>query len=244
MSGFWAASAAMEAGVGLVYSRPGCGWRRRPGSVLAGRSARCSRWSRGYERRRRRRRRCLAHPHRRGPASAASCLFRPWLPRWVDAGKVVAEDVGGAAAVGAVHDEDRRAGQDDLGVEGRDGGVVPVGDLPEEDPRDYRAGELQPGQAEGGCRRRFGTEVDGDLHGGAAVGGCLLGGGHGHIGGAEVGLLAAERRDARAAADRGVGDRHARVLLLVCGERLVEERRVECRPRTERSAPRRRPRWR
>ena len=118
-----------------------------------------------------------------------------------------------------------------MGVEGRDGGVVPVGDLPEEDPRDYWAGELQPGQADEVVGDRFGAEVDGDLDGGAAVGGCLLGGGHGHVGGAEVCLFRGEGGDARAAADGGVADRHARVLLLVSGEGQGEERRVERRAR-------------
>jgi hypothetical protein len=67
-----------------------------------------------------------------------------------------------------------------LGVERRDGRVVPVGDLPEEDPRDDGAGELQPacGRPHEVVGDGFGAEVDGDLDGGASMGGCLLGGGH------------------------------------------------------------------
>ena len=106
--------------------------------------------------------------------------------------------------------------------------VAPAGDLAEEDPCDDRAGEVQLGQAGEVVGDGFGAEVDGDLDGGAAVGGGLLGGGHGHVGGTEIGLLRGEGGDARAAAHRGVADRHCGVFLVVSGERRVEERCVEC----------------
>ena len=73
--------------------------------------------------------------------------------------------------------------------------------------------------------RSTGTWVTGPPRGGG-----LLGGGHGHVGGAEVDLPGAERGDARAAAHRGVADGHGGVLLVVVGEGRGEERRVERRP--------------
>src|SRR5271166_5189721 len=151
-------------------------------------------------------------------------------PGRVDTGQVVAEDVGGAAAVGAVRDGDRRVREGGAGVEGGDGRVVPAGDLPEEDGCEHRARQVQPGA----CReaevagRPFAAQGDGHLPHRASAGGCLLAGGHGDVGGAEVDLPGAERGDARAAAYRGVADGHTRVLLLVPGEGGGEERRVEC----------------
>jgi hypothetical protein len=70
-------------------------------------------------------------------------------PGGTDLGEVVAEDVGGAAAVGAVHDVDVDAGQVRAGVEGGDGRVVPLGDLAEED-----AGEDGPGEPQRGAPLR------------------------------------------------------------------------------------------
>ena len=156
-----------------------------------------------------------------------SSLIRIGRPGGVDAREVVAEDVGGAAAVGTVHDGDLLAGQADVRVEGHEGGVAPAGDLAEEDPCDDRAGEVQPEQAGEVVGDGFGAEVDGNLDGSAAVGGGLLGGSHGHVGGAEIGLFRGEGGDARAAAHRGVADRHCGVFAVVSGERRVEERRVE-----------------
>src|ERR1035438_3425672 len=90
-------------------------------------------------------------------------------PGGVDAGEVVAEDVGGAAAVGAVDHGDRVGGDVGAGVERGDDGVVPSGDLAEEDPCDDGAGEVQPRQAEEVVDDDFGAEVDGDLDGRPAV---------------------------------------------------------------------------
>ena len=156
-----------------------------------------------------------------------------------DGGQVVAEDVGGAAAVGAVHDLDRRGRQGDAGVEGGDGRVVPAGDLAEEDPGEHRAGQVQPGtgrqaQVVGDA---VAAQVDGHLGDGSALGGGLLGRGHRHVGGAEVDLLRADRGDARAAAHHGVADGHAGVLLLVVGEGDGEERRVERRTGPDEGGP-------
>ena len=108
-------------------------------------------------------------------------------------------------------------------------GIAPAGDLAEEDAGEHWAGQVQPG-----ARREaqvvdhpFSAQVDGHLHDGTSLSGCLLAGGHGHVGGAEIGLLRAEGGDARAAAHRGVAHCHGRMLLVVFGERQIEERRVE-----------------
>ena len=58
----------------------------------------------------------------------------------------------------------------------------------------------------------------------------MLGGGHGHVGGAEVDLPGAERGDARAAAHGRVADGHRRILLTVFREGEVEERRANVDP--------------
>ena len=143
-------------------------------------------------------------------------------------GEVVAEDVGGAAAVGAVHDGDVGVGQRGAGVEGGDGRVVPPGDLAEEDPGEDRAGQLQRAvEGHDVVGHRDAAEVDGDLYGGAAAGGGQVGAARRDVGGAEVHRPGGEPGDAGAAADRGVADRDAGAGLLVGGERLGEERRVE-----------------
>jgi conjugative relaxase-like TrwC/TraI family protein len=153
-------------------------------------------------------------------------------PGRVDAGQVVGEDVGGAAAVGTVHDGDPRVREGQARVKRGDGGVVPVGDLPEVDLGEHRAGQVQPGACREGqvVGDAFAAQVDRDLGDRSAFGGGQFTGIHGHVGGAEVDLLRADRGDARAAADHGIGDGHAWVQLLVSGEGCGEERRVERRP--------------
>jgi hypothetical protein len=81
---------------------------------------------------------------------------------------------------------------------------MPAGDLSEEDPGDHRAGQVQPGARREGqvAGHSFSTQVDGYLHDLASLGGGLLGGGHGHVRGAEIGVFRGECGDARAAADR------------------------------------------
>ena len=118
------------------------------------------------------------------------------------------------------------AGRGKARVERGDGGVVPGGDLPEEDGREDRAGQVQPG-----TRREvqvvghaFGAQGVGYLGDRAAFGGCQFAGVHGHVGGAEVGLLGADRGDARAAAHGGIGHGDRRVQLVVPGEGQGEER--------------------
>ena len=165
------------------------------------------------------------------PAQAAPGAGRLG-PGGADLGQVVAEDVGGAAAVGAVHDGDVGVGQPGAGVEDGKGRVVPLGDLAEEDLRENGAGELQPRAVE---PRHVvgdgdGAEVNGDLERGAAPRAGEVGGAGGDVGGAEVDLPGGEAGDAGAAADRVVADRGGRMGLLVGGEREVEERRVEGRP--------------
>jgi hypothetical protein len=131
-----------------------------------------------------------------------------------------------------VDDGDRRVRDVDARVEGGDGRVVPAGDLPEEDTGEHWAGQVQPGasrevQVVGHV---FATQGDGHLRDAASPGGGLLGGGHGHVGGAEIDLPSAERGDARTAAHDGIADGHAWMLLMVFGEGHSEEWRVERRP--------------
>jgi hypothetical protein len=133
-----------------------------------------------------------------------------------------------------VHDIDPCGRKGHARVERGDGRVVPQGDLPEEDRREHRAGQVQPGTCWEGqvVDHAFAAQGDGHLRDRPALGGGLLAGGHRHVGGAEIDLSGAERGDARAAAHSGVADTHAGMLLLVPGEGHGEERRVERRPGT------------
>ena len=57
--------------------------------------------------------------------------------------QVVSPDVGRAAAIGAVHDQDVRRRQHHAPVLGDEPWIVPLRDLPEEDVRQHRAADLQ-----------------------------------------------------------------------------------------------------
>ena len=103
-------------------------------------------------------------------------------------------------------DGDVGVGQGGARVEGGEGGVVPLGDLAEEDLREDRAGQPQRPVPWIRCRRprrrrgRPGPE-------GRAAGAGQVGGAGGDVGGPEVDLPGGEPGNAGAAALRGVADR-------------------------------------
>jgi hypothetical protein len=129
-------------------------------------------------------------------------------------------------------DADRRSREGQAGVEGGDGRVVPAGDPAEEDRREDRAGQVQPGACRQGqvVDNALAAQRDGYLGDGTAGGGGLLLSGHRHVGGAEIDMSGAERGDARATAHRGVADGYTGMLLVIPAEGRSEERRVERRP--------------
>src|SRR5229473_4194827 len=65
------------------------------------------------------------------------------LPLIAYTGKIVGPDVGGAAAFGAVHDNDLLGGKLDAFVGDGDGGVIPLGDFAKENAGEGVRGEIQ-----------------------------------------------------------------------------------------------------
>ena len=134
------------------------------------------------------------------------------LPGRADLREVVGEGVGVTRAVAAVHRGDRQVGQFGFRVDLLDLRVVPVGDLAEVDAGEDLAGQVQFLHAGDVEAEAGGGEGPGDLH--AAVAGSGLFRGQRRVGGAEVDGPGGDLGDARAGADRTVGDFDVRGLRL------------------------------
>ena len=135
------------------------------------------------------------------------------LPVGVGFAKEVGPDEGGAAAVGAVDDDDRVAGQGDVAVDGADGGIVPGADISEVD-----VGEDLGREAE--VVADLGQVIDGDDS--ADDGGELqqlcghlahVGVGEGDVRGGEGYLVLVKLLDAGLGADAVVADLNVGVVL-------------------------------
>ena len=132
-----------------------------------------------------------------------------------------------------MHDRDRRVRDTRSRVESCDRRVIPAGDLPEEDSGEHRAGQVQPG-----ARREvqvighaFASQGDRHLRDAASPGCGLLGGGHGHIGGAEVGLPGGEGGGtASATAHDGITDAYPRMQLVVFAKAAAKKGATNVEP--------------
>src|SRR5699024_4386227 len=145
-----------------------------------------------------------------------AAVDRPGLDRAVGpgvggvVGEVLGEVLGGAGVVRAVHRDDGRVGQLDVGVELRDRRVVPRGDVLGEDPGDHLGREVQVLDALEVEHDRDRGDVDGQVEGLLTV--ADLGGGgelllvQGGVGAGELHLTGQELLAAGAGAGGVVGD--------------------------------------
>src|SRR3954452_3309907 len=178
----------------------------------------------------------LLHARRDAVVALRAGARRP-LDRLVHAGaalplgRVVGEEgreeLGRTGLVGAVADRDRLVGQLHVRVRLRDGGVVPLLDVAEEDVGGRLAVELEALlDARDVVGDRDGPEHARDVHGLALLLGRLdLGVLHGGVRGAEVDRAGRELRDAATRADALVVDGEAVLVLQARGPLLVDRQR-------------------